>query len=216
MSEFKSFIKPVLIGLVLYAFLPLLIHIYAAYAFESVLAALVASGNIISPTNNIITTMGLDYNIYKDFNSFLSALQADPIALLTSIYTNPLKLVTLIFANVLELGFVGFGTQQISATGDVFALFHFFGITAGLIVINFIPLIIAKAKYGYEGGLETNLSRLLSGVFIYFPISGIVLYLVSLLGPLSFQIILIAMINAATWVIFWFYMPKRIKGGAIV
>lgn len=216
MSEFSKIIKPIIIGLLLYATLPLLIHLYAAYAFQKVLNALITSGSIINPTNNIITAMGLEYEIYKDFDSFISILRADPVNLLAKIYTNPLKLVSLIFANIFELGFLGLATQQISATGDVVALFYYLGITAGLILINFIPLILAFSKYGYEGGLETNLSRLLSGIFIYFPISGMALYLVSLLNPLTNQQIIMAMINAATWVIFWFYMPKRIKGGAIV
>ena len=216
MSEFKTIIKPVFIGLLLYATLPFLIHLYTSYAFSVVLGALDPTGQYTNPTNNVITTMGLDYGIYKDFNSFIAALQADPMVMLASIYTNPLMLVSLIFANIFELGFVGFGTQQMTATGDVLALFNYFGIIIGLIIINFIPFIIAKAKYGYEGGLETNLSRLLSGVFIYFPISVMALFFVSQINPLTSQQILIAMINAATWVIFWFYMPKRIKGGAIV
>jgi hypothetical protein len=212
-EKIKSIMRPALVGMLVYAVVPLLVHLLAAVSLGRVL--LVVNGANPDPTNNIIVEMGLDYETYKSWTAFSERFAAEPYVLLAEIYGNSLRLVTIIMTNIFQLGFLGLGINRIIKTEDFPAFIGFLSTVAGLLVVNFLPFILAKMKPGYNSDVESIFLRLLIPIISYFPISVMTYVFVLQYSPGSINLIISGILNALIWTMVWFSIPKRTKGGKI-
>jgi hypothetical protein len=205
--------RPALVGLLVYAIVPLLIHLLAAASLGRVL--LVVNGQNPDPANNIIVELGLDYQTYQSWTAFSEKFADEPYVLLAEIYGNSLRLVTIIMTNIFQLGFIGLGINRIIKTEDFPAFIGFLSTVGGLLAVNFLPLILAKIKPGYNSDVDSIFLRLLIPIISYFPVSVMTYIFVLQYSPGSINLIVSGILNAVIWTLVWFSIPKRTKGGKI-
>ena len=212
MTNAKSILKPIFYGLMFYLIVPLIVSIYTAYIMERILSVLYTGP--IDPNNNIISDMGLDYNVYQSLPAFLAAFKSNPYQILATIYISSVQLATITIRYIIALGFLGSSINMILKTKDMVAFFGFILLLVGQISINIMPFVLAKIKPGYEGDVDSIVWRFLIPLFSYLPVSLLTAYLY-LQGNPSVPIVFwqIAIITPITWSIVWFSLPKRTKGG---